>query len=819
MNPAAQNQGLKPEIYAPDLPWNTMKVDEVGRAIMNHVQDHEAYFRHWAQIWYENFQFLFGNHNIRWSRKNGYAVDYDTVREAMNTNSAFMRASTNLARPGVEGLVSLIYSNMPDWETESAEKSSIKGKRWARICQKLLDCLMERLTMDVEFGIAAFYYVMFGQFAWRADWNWGAGQLLEIPRMRKITAEVMSTYMAPNQYTGGLLESPTKLVDLNGQPISEDRWENVVDEMGRQIIDKVLAGAPRVDTLSPFEYTRALGSPGMHKTNYVRQFRLMDYDQFIDEYKDLPGATKFFRQVRPIYADAAIYEFAVKQFMRMQFTTPPSVAQDRQQSLFKSSLFRYKVVVCEHFDAPHARKWKMGRHVVVVNGDATHITSPSYQVDGRMDGWHPYVEAQWLNAAPSSVAPGPMTDGMRKNREMNVKDSLIATAIRRNMGSQLLVKTGSGIDIDRLTGEPGMSHEVSDPYGARWLHDDMPIPPVLTRLRELDKEDYWESTGAGDALRGQPSTGASSGYQEKQREEREEKRLAPARKGFERAVGLLGSKLISCVRTNVIKLDDHTMGYLMRSAAGGFSTQDVVSFLSAPLTVGVDIKVKKRSMALTSKATQQALLAELASGPASQRLQSSAKVLDKYLDAFDADELRDGSSKHRDRAQRENEAFLDFLRLGPDAEGVMWPVVMFEDDDAIHQEEHTEFVLEYAEELMTNEWLMLRFLTHQEQHRLQEQEKAATLMPGTALQTGNMMAQAAAQPAPTVQAIQQRTMMEASKPQPQQQQPGGAAQGQARAPQAPKTAGGGPPGSGQKATNPGAPSGATPSAASRGGFQ
>jgi len=117
---------------------------------------------------------------------------------------------------------------------------------------------------------------------------------------------------------------------------------------------------------------------------------------------------------------------------------------------------------------------------------------------------------------------------------------------------------------------------------------------------------------------------------------------------------------------------------------------------------------------------------------------------------------------------------------------------------------------------------MLKFLTHNEQHRLQKQEKSGELMPGTALQTGTMMASARQIARPTVQTIQQKTIMDQQvKAQQAQQQapqappqpapkPGGpAATGQQQAPQAPKMGGN---------INPQAPSGNTPTAKT-GGLQ
>lgn len=809
--------------FAPDLPWNTFDPEQLGPTIMTHVQDHEPFFKRWAQVWYENFQFLFGNHNFKWSRKYGFAVDYDTLRD---TVGSALRTNTNLARPIVESLASFMFGNLPTWTANPMDESSIKGKRHKKIVEKLLDAYMHRLLMHKEFLTAAVCYVIFGQFGGYIGWKRNAGSILEIPRYQKIKMPLYSTYMAPNIYTGGLIEVPTMMTDPMGNPMMEERWEAVMDHMGRQIIDKVFAGDVGFDVLTPFEYRRELGTYGMHKTRFVQRFRLMDYDDFLDEVKDLPGATKEFKRVRPIYSDPTIYSMAVRHFMRMQFTCPPSLEDGagREGGLFKSSLFKYKVFVVDHFDRPHPDKWEKGRRAIVANGVCTHVTEPDYNTN-KMDGWHPFIEAQWLTATPNSIAAGPMNDVIRKNKELNVKDTLIATAVRRNMGSQLLVKTGSGIDPNKLTGEPGVAHEVSDPFAARWLHDDMPIPPVLARLRELDKEDVYESTGAVEALRGQPSTGASSGYQEKQREEREEKRLTPAKNGFEYAISGAGEKMVACLKANALRLDDSVIGFLKRSGAGEFTIEDVVAFLTTPLEYGIDIAVDKSSMAIKSKATEQATLVELAGGPLAQRLAQDAKVLDEYLKRFDAEALRDSSAPHRDRATRENEVFLDMLRLGPNVEGIPRPIVVFEDDDVIHMAEHAEMFIKNFEEYRNNEAMMLAYMEHQERHRIQHKEKTGELMPGTSLETGQMMSQAVKTAKPTVQTIymntqlqQQQKSMQPQQPQPPQQQaPNPAApQGNAQAPQAPRRPRA--PGGGGGTIDPNAPSQSTPTAASRGGL-
>lgn len=820
------NNEAKASAYAPGLPWNTFKAEDLGPVIMAFVQDHEPFFKRWAEVWYQNFQFLFGNDNLRWSKRYGFAVDFDMLRA---NSSASTRANTNLARVIVESLASFIFGNLPDWEVEAMDESSIKGKRYRKIVQRLLECYMERLMMEKEFKPAATIFTLFGQFAAEINWDKNAGQLLEIPRYEKKDSPMYSTYMAPNPYTGGLIETPSNLVDMNGQPLTEKSWEPVLDSMGRHIIDKLFAGDVSVDVLTPFEYRREMGKYGIHKTKWIQRFKLMDYDEFLDEYSGLPGQTKEFKNIRPVYSDPTIYSQAIRHYMRMQFTSPPSLGEGfrRGENIFKTSLFKYKVWVVEHWDKPHAKKWPKGRRVVVANGVCTHITEPSYSTN-KLDGWHPFVEAQWMTVAPSSIAAGPMNDVVKKNRELNVKDALIATSVRRNMGSQLLIKTGSGIDPQKMTGEPGMSHEVQDIMGARYLNDDVPIPPIIGRLREMDKEDTYESSGAMDALRGQASAGATSGYQEKQREEREEKRVGPARKSFELAVSGIGEKIIACLKANVISLDDSVMGYLKRSAAGEFSVDDVVSFLSSPIDYGVDIKVVKSSMAIKSKATYQATLQEVAqNGAVANRISTDAKVLDAYLKEFDIVALRDASAPHRDRAARENEVFLDMLRLGPDTEGITRPIVLFEDDDVIHEAEHQELIIKNFEELRNNEYLLMEVITHMERHRMQREEKEGKLMPGTSLQAATMEAQARKTALPTPQTIfmdaQMRKQQQAQLPPPDQGQGQGqgqppqqgapqppAATGNKQAPQAPKVGG---------KIDAQAPSQNTPTAMSRGGMQ
>jgi hypothetical protein len=759
----------KSDLYATRLPWNTYDPEDLGPNIMLFCKEHEPYFRRWARLWFENFQFLYGNQQIRWSNRNGFAVDYDFMSRAQTNSNFAMYVYTNVIRTITESLAAAIYSNLPAWEVDTADYKSGRGNRLAKIVEKLLDAYMVRLMMDKEFTAAAMIYVMFGQVCADVNWMYGRGSLIEIPRMKKGSKTPFGMFMAPNRATQGLIEIPSAIQDQYGRPYTEQSWDIETDSMGRQIIDKIFSGDMGVDMLTPFEYRRSPGTNGYHKTRWAQRFRLLDYDEYLDEYGQLPGKTAAFDQLRPVYHDETVFNFSVRHFMRMQFVTSPTLSDDnRSFSYFRSSLFRYKVYVVEHYDRPHAEKWPQGRRVVIANGQCTHITVPPYSTS-KLDGWHPFVEAQWLAVPPSSIASGPVNDAVRKNREVNVKDSLIATAVRRNMGSQLLFKSGSGLDPQNFTGEPGMSHECNDPYAVRWLHDDMPIPPVVAQLRAMDKDDIYESSAAIEAVRGVGSQGATSGYQEKQREEREEKRLAPARKGFEIFAAGIGEKLYSGIKARVKTLAPEVVGFLKRSAAGEFTIPEVITVLSTPTDFGVDVKVKKSSMALKSKATQQATLQELAGGPLKTRLEQDARVLDQYLQYFDAEQFRDGSAPHRDRAEIENQAFMDMLRLGPDSDGVTLPIVIPEDDDQIHLIEHDLFLVKHFEELRHHEWLLQLILTHKNMHRIADQAKRGQVMPGAELNVPAMMAEASEGSPPTTIMIAQDAQVRQQQAQAQAQ--------------------------------------------------
>jgi hypothetical protein len=323
-------------------------------------------------------------------------------------------------------------------------------------------------------------------------------------------------------------------------------------------------------------------------------------------------------------------------------------------------------------------------------------------------------------------------DGVtRKNKELDDADSLIDTMMRRNMGAMILYKTGNGFDTQAVFGEPGQLIDVNDINGVRILKDDQPIPPVLDKLREMKKQDAYETSGAGDSLRGERPAGVEAGYAFRLLEEREQKRITHVRRALEGAVGSAGEKLLSCVRAMGKGFGPDIIGYMMRNSAGGFSASDIKAFIDMPLSFGVDVIIRPGSMQAKSKATAQATYLDLInkSPIIAQRLQD-ADVLDRFLQEFDADVLRDRSSVHRDRAKKENDVLIDISQQGPDVL-LPLPVVCENDNHVIHLDEHEAEYVRRFDEFQTDEFALQVWNLHMEMHRFYEKQQKGEIPPGT----------------------------------------------------------------------------------------
>lgn len=786
--------------HCPTLPWCQDEPEKIASAVIHLMHDQENFIKHWSYKWYENMQFVYGNHHLRWSRRLGVAVDVDFLRPAQRAVNK--RHYTNISRTCAESLGSLIYSNTPTWEAKATDDAVTRSSRWEKMSQSILDAYVHILELHNDFRQAANTFVTFGQIAAVVDFDVNVGKLLNIQKYVKRDTPVMRGSIRTDPLLGGVLGSISQGIGSDGQPMVSNSWVPESDEQGRKVTIPMHVGRPRVTFITPFEYRREPGSSGMHTAKWVQRLRLIDFDDWIGEYGKLSGKTAYYDRVIPQSGNAQIQQFAILQFLRLHMISPITDDGWRQAGYNFSDILRRKILVVEHWDRPN-QYWPKGRRVVVANGYCTHITEPQYSTN-KVGGWHPFVEASWFSILPSSVATGPLHDVVAKNKQLNTCDSLVATALLRNLGSQLLVRSGSGLDPAKISGTPGEIHEVGDVNtAARWLHDDNPIPPVIQGIREEYKSDTYEMSASGDAVRGARTVGVSSGYAYRQAQEREERRLTPARKEWQRMIGGIGEKLLACVKANVIQLDDAVIGYMKKHSAGKFTTQDVAAFISEPLDYGVDITVEDGSMEMKSRATQQANFMELtAKTPLKTRLEQDAAVFDKFLKMFDADHLRDGSAAHRDRADRENEIFSDLLSMGPDGKVEPAPIVWAQDDHDIHMQSHADWMIKNDQELSAAPWLMSMLNLHIEMHRVQKRELQGQVPVGTT-DVFPQISAATSGSTPNLFGViaesrqkTQREVSNATQQQPQQPRPSGPAQGpqERKAPPAPSQPA--PPGSG-----------------------
>src|SRR5574338_475184 len=146
--------------YAKNLPWNCFKPEELGPCLMNFMKDQDIYYKRWAQKWFENYQFLFGNGDLRWSPKYDYAVDADFLLQRIPTT--VQKSYTNIARVVEEALTSYVYGNQPEWECEATDDSKKTAKRISRIVQSLLDGYFEKLCLNDDYQSASSILSLYG---------------------------------------------------------------------------------------------------------------------------------------------------------------------------------------------------------------------------------------------------------------------------------------------------------------------------------------------------------------------------------------------------------------------------------------------------------------------------------------------------------------------------------------------------------------------------------------------------------------------------------------------------------------------------------
>lgn len=735
---------IKANKMSGDYPWNEQDPRKLGGVISEFVEKYDSYLAPWSQMWFENFNFIHGNHDVIWSKKWGFAVDVDFL--SRRTPSMNMRSKTNVSRTVFESLSSLIFSSAPDWDVMAADESSTQGRRFQKIIDSVLDCYYERLCMDRELRSFTNNLVTYGLSAAKIDWCVSSGQMVTSEVMEEQDVTLFTEY--PQSTTMGVVDAIIQGENPEGMPAVERRLVPKRDENGQIVKEHRWSGDVRITTLTPFEYRRELNPHGTHKSKWFQHIRIMDYDDFLREYASFGDRTAYFERIQPGMMHSSAYKFAIRQYMRMHFVTPMAPRDVRRLtfSSLKQDFMKNKVIVVEHYDRPDPDLWPEGRVTVVVNGYVTNISKPQYSTR-KVNGWHPFVEASWITLSPSSIPSGPMNDITAKNRELDMLDSLIDTSSMRNLGSMMLVKAGSGLDPQRIWAEPGLIQEVNDLNCITYARDPLPIPPIAAQLREMKKEDIYEISGSQDAIRGDRSKGVSSGYGQKIVEEREQRRLTPVRRELERATGEMGQKLIACLKACAPTLDDMTFGFLKRSAAGQFSNKDIIAFMKTPIDYGVDVNVRGGSMVAKSQAAeQQDIMDMIKTVPMAQQRLQDASVLDNVLKKFGIEALRDGSAVHRDKALRENEVFTDLGTLGPDATGIQIPVVCPEDDHQIHITSHDLDLVEKFDDIQHDEFQLFLRTFHRECHKMYQLEQTGQVPQGSAFQFNKFYQQANSMP-------------------------------------------------------------------------
>jgi len=708
-------------------PWQTNDFRELQSSINSLTNNADFANRRWAQKWFETFQFILGNQSLRWSKNYDFAVDSDNIAQDYSHDR---RSQSNYSRVAVESLASMVYSQLPELYFNAKYDDSAATQRLTRLFEGLKTCYDERLQLHDEFDFASVAYVMYSLVYSKVSWNSVAGSRVRRPKQSVTQKPRMTSVIEIDPITGERRSVPVPLTNAEGEPVMMEAYEDMIGEDGNPIYEAVTTGDTVIDMLTPFEVLPDFAAKTFAKMKWIQQVRVMDYDDFMQEYYSQPGAiTEVMDRIQGGMISGPAQNTATRHLMRTLYSSPPTMDSQGRSFASPYSFFKNKVFVVEHYDRPteghplRPTPWLAeGRRVVMANGYLCAVSTPQYRTN-KLDGWHPFCQARWMPLAQVGQSSGPMADSIQKNREINLTDSLVSHAVQRDSASILLVNETLGLDKSKLTGEPGQVHYVSgDPSSAAsYLRNGQPLPALVTQYRQQQKDDLYEISGAMESLRGQSSPGATSGYQARLYEERERKRMTKATNNWENFIANTYMKAFSCIQQNAVLMDPNVVSRIQRSTEGQVSTDDVLAFINGPMDFGVDVTVKAGSMRTKSVASKQADIAEAMSNPAvSQRVMEDPAMLDAYLDAMEIDTFRDMSSIHRERAKKENMWFFDALRMGAaQLQSLMGsaPAVLEQDDDMQHYMEHVKEFIKNQDRYQRNPALFAAMLEHMENHK------------------------------------------------------------------------------------------------------
>jgi len=732
------------------MPWTTGDNKELENSIVGLAIQADHFNRRWAQKHFENFQFILGNHNLKWSKKFDFAIDTDFLSQGGQNDQS---SQTNISRTVAESLSAMIYSQLPELEFESRYDSSSNGTRLSKTLEQIGKAYNERLSLHEEFDSGSFIFVTYAKCFSCVTYNRTAGGVFKRPKQMIVEVPKMTTRPEIDPATGETITVPVPRFGSDGTLEVTETFQDVINpETGEVEWETVQNGDVVVEMLTPYEVRYDPMARTFAKAKWIQRIRVMDYDDFMIEYSSEEGViAENLDKIKGGVINAPVRQMAIRHFLRTMFSTPPTLDFSGQMNLSSLVMMRNKVLVIEHYDRPtegHKKNptpyLKNGRRAVLANGKLVLVSTPQYRTN-KSTGWHPISEAKWLPLAPSNESTGPMSDTVQKNRELNMTDSLVSLALKRQAGSTLLINENSGLDKNKMTGEPGMTQYVSgDPSAAAaYVADKQPMPNLVHQYRQQVKDDVYEVSGAQESIRGERSTGATSGYQARLYEEREKKRTSKAMHNWEFMVQSTYEKIFSCLQQNAVKLDDSVVARIMRTAEGELNQSDVLKFLNGPIDYGVDVKIRAHSMTTRSKASQMASVAEAMAVPGmAERITADESVLDAYLDFMEIDILRSRASAHRERAKRENAVFSDMTSIknpedvksfGPDMPEVIW-----QDDDMVHIKEHTVDYVKNYDKFKHNRILMHIHAVHMAKHEQNYKAKIDQQSPYVAAQAQMM---------------------------------------------------------------------------------
>ena len=767
---------LSPGFSSTLMPWMTNNYRQLETALNTLAIQADFENRRWAQKWFESFQFLIGNQNFRWSREYDYAIDSDFLSRGGVTGPD---AQTNMTRVVVEALASSLFAQIGDLVFETRYDASSRGNRLKKLLEGMGLTYNERLDLEDTFDLASIILAIYAIMYYKVDWSPLAGQRFKRPKQQVVQVPRMSTRKEQDPVTGEQVTGPYPVLGPDGQPEMMDSWQNVVGPDGRPIWEWATNGDVDVRAMTPFEVNRDR-TTSFNRIKWIHGVEVMDYDEFLSMIERDPGVIEEnVMKVRPGVVAQNMRGMAMRHFMRAMFSTPGTINFTGQMGSTSMMTLRNKVLVIDHHDRPTEGSkylptpWlKEGRRCVTANGRLVAVSTPKYRVLGKATGWHPYEEARWLGIPPSSLATGPVTDTIAKNREINLTDTLHSLAVQRTAGAHVLVNELSGLDKEKLDGEPGKAHYVTgDPNQAiAFVSDRNPVNPATVRYREIQKDDIYQVSAALESERGEKSTGETSGYHARIREERSRKRISKAENSFYRATAGVYIKIFACVQQNAARLDPDVVARIIRSCDAEVTEGDVMDFLNGPIDFGVDVRLKYGSMRLRSHATEIADIQEAMANPViAQRLMQDPGVVDSYLDFIGVKALRDLGSVHRESARRENARFYDLVNVRDPAALQAYlpdlPTVLWEHDDMVHLIEHIRDFVKNEEKYRRNPLLMRLHKIHCAWHEQNLKAKQDEQSPYLATQAPMMVQNAEQIAAAPKNVIQELTEFKTRKAQ------------------------------------------------------